>query len=102
MNHRKSKNDKIPKEGKSCLNNEINDLHTLPKHIEIANHLNLTTSALSYHLNKLVNQEIIEPPDISGNRGYNVKNIQKMKAFLRRYQFEVIIKRFSDTWEDIK
>jgi len=72
------------------------------RHKEIAENLGLTTSALSYHLNKLVKYAIVNAPASGEEKGYNIINKKEIVTFLRKYQLQVVIDRFTETWEDLK
>ena len=72
------------------------------RHKEIADNLGLTTSALSYHLNKLVKHEIVNAPVTGEEKGYTLRNKKEIIAFLRRYQLQTVMKRFTETWEDLE
>ena len=70
-------------------------------HKELAEHLNLAPSTLSYHLNKLVNEELIEVCRYGDEKGYVLKNRKKLITFLIRYEIHTVLDRFKDMWENI-
>jgi predicted transcriptional regulator len=73
--------------------------HPNAKHKDICENLDLSSSLISYYLNKLVNQEIIDVPGVG--EGFKIRNKQEIVTILRRYHLSSILKRFTDTWEDI-
>jgi predicted transcriptional regulator len=72
------------------------------RHKDIANFLDISTSALSYHLNKLVKSGIVISPISGENEGYLIKDVKKVKNILREYQIDTIVDNFAETWEGIK
>lgn len=75
--------------------------HSHAKHKEILENFNITSSTLSYHLNKLVKHEIIDIPAY-GDRGYNIRNKKEIIALLRKYRLIPLAKSFTDIWNDLK
>ena len=74
--------------------------HPQSKHKEIADNLGLSTSTLSYHLNKLVRHGIVSEPVVGEVKGYNIINKKEISAILRRYQLQRLIEKFTETWDD--
>jgi predicted transcriptional regulator len=70
------------------------------RHAIIAEKLGMTTAALSYHLNKLVEYEIVSKPDSIKAEWYNIKNKKNIKSLLRRYKLQTVIERFTEAWQD--
>ena len=70
------------------------------RHKDIADALKLDTNALSYHLNKLKNQGIVNDPDFSEEKGYVIVHVEKIRLLLRKYQLETVVDRFTETWDD--
>ncbi len=76
--------------------------HPNSKHKEIADHLGLSASALSYHLNKLVKKGIVGEPVSGEIKGYYIINKKDINAILRKYKLQKIINQFTETWEDLQ
>jgi predicted transcriptional regulator len=70
------------------------------RHKDIAEHMDLATNALSYHLNKLVEEGIVAAPVPGEEKGYTIVNRKEIIAFLRRYQLQTVVDRFTETWDD--
>jgi len=75
--------------------------HSHAKHKEILENFNVTSSTLSYHLNKLVKHGIIDIP-MYGDMGYNIKNKEEIIALLKKYRLIPLAKSFTDIWDDLK
>lgn len=73
--------------------------HPNTRHKELCNALHISSSLLSYHLNKLINHDIVDVP-LTGE-GYQVKNREEILSYLQRYHFSSLVDRFAITWEDI-
>ena len=75
--------------------------HSVLHHKELAEQLKLAPSTLSYHLNKLVNEELIEARRYGEEKGYALKNRKKLIMFLIRYEIHTVLDRFKDIWANI-
>ncbi|MCX6666049.1 MAG: winged helix-turn-helix transcriptional regulator [Euryarchaeota archaeon] len=72
--------------------------HPNARHKDILTNLNITSPLLSYYLNKLVNQGIIDIP--ASGEGFCISNRDEVIAFLQRYHFQTVVDRFTATWDD--
>ena len=69
------------------------------KHKEILEHLNISPSTLSYHLNKLVEYEIVDVNTYGDEKGYRIRNKTEVVRCLMKY---IVIDGFKDLWDDFK
>lgn len=76
--------------------------HPNAKHKEILENFNITSSTLSYHLNKLVTYGVLDIPLYAQERGYNIKDKKNIMNLLRKYRLIPITKSFSEIWDDLK
>ena len=72
------------------------------KHKEIASNLRISPSTLSYHLNKLVKQGVIDLCRYGSDKGYIIRNKRVLMKFLLRYEMHTAIDSFKDIWENIE
>lgn len=72
------------------------------RHKEISEKLKITPSTLSYHLNKLVEQGVIEVLPYGEERGYSLKNQREIIWIVRRYKLDQLFEGFKDTWRDLE
>lgn len=70
------------------------------RHKEILENFTMSRSLLSYHLKKLVKQNIIEASGSGQERVYRVINEEEIVRFLIKYEPYKIFKGLSDTWAD--
>jgi len=75
--------------------------HPNAKHKDILKEVSISSSTLSYHLNKLASQDIIEIPLYTENRGYNIKNKENITSILRKYKLFTLSNTFRSMWEDL-
>lgn len=71
----------------------------LLQHQEIATYLHIPPSTLSYHLQKLVEQGVIEACRFGDEKGYALKDRKKLMRFLVRYEMQSAIQGLKDLWE---
>ena len=76
--------------------------HQVLRHKEISEKLKISPSTLSYHLNKLVEQGIIEVATFGEEKGYTLKNSREITWMVRRYKLDQIIEGFKNTWSDLE
>jgi len=70
-------------------------------HRKILDNFEISASALTYHLNKLIKNEIIVFTKKEGEHGtYSVKDKNEIIKFLISYKPHKILKRFKDTWDE--
>jgi len=67
------------------------------KHKEILEVIDVSPSTLSYHLNKLVEFEIIEVKSYGSEKGYKIKNKRAVISVLVKY---IVADGFKDLWDD--
>lgn len=71
------------------------------KHKEISGNLDISPSTLSYHLNKLMEQGVIDLCRYGNEKGYTIRNKKKLMKFLIRYEMHTAVESFKDFWEDL-
>lgn len=76
--------------------------HTNAKHKEILENFEITSSTLSYHLNKLVKHGVINVPTYGTEKGYSLRNKSEIIMLLKKYRLIPLAKSFSDIWDDLK
>lgn len=69
------------------------------KHKEILENINVSPSTLSYHLNKLVEYEIVDVNTYGDEKGYRIRNKKEIIKCLVKY---IVIDGFKDLWDDFK
>jgi predicted transcriptional regulator len=67
------------------------------QHKQILEHISVSPSTLSYHLNKLVLAEIIEVSAYGEEKGYRIRNRKEIKSCVLKY---VLTKGLDDLWDD--
>ena len=72
------------------------------RHKNILENLDISPSTLSYHINRLVENEIIEVTPQEMERGYRLKDKKKIVRLLLRYELHVFIEEFRDIWKDLQ
>jgi predicted transcriptional regulator len=75
--------------------------HGTLQHKEILEHFQLSPSTLSYHLNKLLRDGIVDVASYGEDKGYTIKNKRAVLKFLGKYKFDKMIQSLSDSWSDI-
>jgi predicted transcriptional regulator len=76
--------------------------HTYARHKEILEHLEIAPSTLSYHLNNLIQQGIVEVHRYGDEKGYRLKNEQNIIEFVLKYRLHLILDGFNDLWENLQ
>jgi len=74
--------------------------HPNSKHKEILENFDLAASTLTYHINKLVKEGIINFYDSKKKKGYIIIDEKDVISFLVRYKPSKVLKRFKETWAD--
>jgi predicted transcriptional regulator len=78
--------------------------HTL-QHKEIWEELDILPSGLSYHIAKLVENEIIDVMPHGKEKGYVLKNREEIIRILKEYELliglRLSVERFTDMWKDL-
>jgi len=75
--------------------------HQSLQHKEIADKLGIAPSTLSYHLNKLVESQLIEVVHHGEEKGYTLKDTKEIVWLVRRYKLDQLIEGFKDVWNDL-
>jgi len=79
--------------------------HNMLRHKEIAENLNISSSRVSYHLNKLIKSDIVDVSSFGHDKGYVLKNKYEITDLLKKYQIHLgvylSIERFQDMWKDL-
>jgi len=71
------------------------------KHKELSMKLKLSPSTLSYHLNILLENDIIDVFHYGKEKGYSLKNEKELLWIIRKYKLGVLIEGFKDVWDDL-
>ena len=76
------------------------------KHKEILNQLSISPSTVSYHLNLLLEAEIIVIVPHGTEKGYIIKNRNNLIRILETYNLRIEIgktmEQFKNIWSDLK
>jgi len=70
------------------------------KYKEIQEHLDMSAPRLSYHLNKLAKNGMINVPTIDV-KGYSLKNKKEIVKFLKKYKLYTVTENFKDMWTQL-
>ena len=70
-------------------------------HKVILENVKVSPSTLSYHLNKLIKNDIIELNRYGENKGYRLKNRDEIVSILIQYKPYKILDGFEDIWNDL-
>ncbi len=76
--------------------------NSILKHKEIFEAIDIPASTLSYHLNKLVSQDILKIHRYGDVKGYSLNNKKSIMKFLVRYEMHTAVESFKDVWDDIQ
>jgi predicted transcriptional regulator len=73
------------------------------RHKEIAEKLDVPSSTLSYHLNKLIKGELIEKTPVGEERGFRLTDYEGILRLLIAYKplSKDMFDRFADIWRDL-
>ena len=71
------------------------------QHKELLKHFDISASTLSYHLNKLLQDGIIDVVTYGEGKGYFIKNKKAVLEFLTRYKLSKMVSNFTDMWSDL-
>lgn len=71
------------------------------QHKEILKHFDLAPSTLTYHLNKLLRDEVISVQKYGEEKGYLISDKKVVIEFLRRYKLYKMMNNFNDIWGSI-
>lgn len=75
--------------------------HPYSKHKDILENFDLSPSTLTYHLNNLIKNGVLDYIKKPGEHGkYVIKNENEIVSFLIQYKPHIILKRFKDTWDE--
>ena len=74
--------------------------HPVSKHKDILQNFDLAPSTLTYHLNKLVKNQVICLQKSEVDVGYTLVNEKELIRFLLQYKPSKVLKRFKETWAD--
>ena len=79
--------------------------HESLKHNEIAEHLSIAPSKLSYHLKKLLEGGVVEVHSYGRDRGYVLIDKNSIASLIKKYnvklQKDVAIEQFKGVWDDL-
>jgi predicted transcriptional regulator len=70
------------------------------KHKDILEYLDVSPSTLSYHLKKLINNNIVEIRLYEEQKEYYIKDRRKIIRLLMKYKPYSWVDNFEDVWED--
>ena len=71
------------------------------QHKQLLENFDIAPSTLTYHLNKLLRDGVIELQTYGKEKGYAVKNKKAIIEFLRRYRIHKMVEDFKDIWGSI-
>jgi predicted transcriptional regulator len=71
-------------------------------HKEILKNFNIAPSTLTYHLNKLLRENIIDLHTYGKEKGYSIKNRGAVVRFFTKYKLGKMVESFGDTWDALK
>jgi len=71
------------------------------QHKDLVEQLNMAPSTISYHLNKLLKQGVIEVCKYGEDKGYSLTNKKELMKFLVKYEVHSVIDSFKDMWDQI-
>ena len=71
------------------------------KHKEILDTIDVSPSTLSYHLKKLIKNDIIEEEKNRNKQGYIIKNKQEIISILIQYKPYKLLDGFENIWADL-
>lgn len=71
-------------------------------HKDIADKLDIPLSTLSYHLNKLQEQGLIDSQKYGEDKGYFIKDKKSIMKFLLRYEMHSAVDSFKEIWDNIE
>jgi len=75
--------------------------HANLQHKDILTNVGISPSTLSYHLKKLVKQEIIAVHSYGEEKGYSIINREMLVGFLVQYKPYNLFESFKDIWVDL-
>lgn len=67
---------------------------------EIQEHLGISAPLLTYHLNKLMENKIVNEPTYT-SKEYSIINEKEITKFLKKYRMYSLIGGFKDVWADL-
>ena len=71
------------------------------QHKELLKKFDISPSTLSYHINKLIENDIVDKISYGAEKGYSLKNEKEIIWIIRRYKLDKSLDRFKDMWEDL-
>ena len=71
------------------------------QHKELLKKLDIAPSTLTYHLDKLIENNIIEKSSYGRDKGYALKNEKEIIWIIGRYKLDKTLDRIKDLWEDL-
>jgi predicted transcriptional regulator len=74
--------------------------HTNLKHKELLEHFDIAPSTLSYHLHKLLQDNVIDVHTYGKEKGYSIRNKRMVLEFLMKYKLSSMVESLKDTWDD--
>ncbi len=75
--------------------------HPHLQHKELLEHFDIAPSTLTYHINKLLKDKIIDVQTYGAEKGYAIKNKRMVVEFLTRYKLHTMVETFTDTWNTL-
>lgn len=71
------------------------------RHKELSMKLKVSPSTLSYHLDILLENDVIDVFHYGKEKGYGLKNEKELIRVIRKYKLGVLIEGFKDIWGDL-
>ena len=79
--------------------------HPVLKHKEIAEHLPIASSTISYHLSILVDNGVLDVRSRGKEKGYFLKDRDEIIRILKKYELHIelhlAVEGFKDAWKDL-
>ena len=75
------------------------------QHKQILEYFDISSSTLSYHLTKLVENGIVDVHPHGREKGYSLKNREEIIRILKKYELNIelnlTVEGFKDMWDDL-
>jgi len=76
------------------------------QHKELLKQVNIASSTLSYYLNQLVENGIVDAHSVGAEKGYVLKDKKTLVRILKKYEFHIelhlVLDRFKNLWDDFQ
>ena len=72
------------------------------RHKDILKHMDITSSTLSYYINRLIKYKIIESSSSEEEPGYKLVDRKRVIYLIFKYQIHKMLDDFRDIWEELE